>query len=148
MAKLKLYLDNCTFNRPFDNQDYLTISLETQAKLLIQDRIKEKTYNLVWSYMSDIENEDNIEIERIESIAQWKLMASEIINKSNNTIIENIIKLQKIGIHKKDAVHLACAIYAKCHYFITTDRKLLNKNINEIEIINPTDFARKEENYE
>jgi hypothetical protein len=35
MNKLKLYLDNCCFNRPFDNQSQLKIYLETQAKLAI-----------------------------------------------------------------------------------------------------------------
>ena len=143
-----IYLDNCCFNRPFDNQDYLTISIETQAKLLIQDKNKNQVYYLVWSYMSDIENEDNIEIERIESIAKWKSIATEIIKDDNDSIIENIMKLQKLGIHAKDSVHLSCAIYANCDYFITTDRKLLNKKIEEIEIISPTDFIEKEENYE
>ena len=98
--------------------------------------------------MLDIENDDNVETERVHSIGKWKFIATEIVRESNEIITENIIKLEKIGIHSKDSVHLACAIYTGCDYFITTDRKLLNKNIKEIEIINPIDFARKEENYE
>jgi predicted nucleic acid-binding protein len=148
MNKLRLYLDNCSFNRPFDNQEYLTINIETQAKLMIQEKIKNNAHILVWSYMLDIENDDNIEIERIESIGKWKTIATDIIKESNNIIVENIIKLLKIGIHEKDAVHLACAIYANCDYFITTDRKLLNKEVEGIKIINPIEFVKKEENYE
>ena len=30
---LKVYLDNCCYNRPYDDQSQLRISLETQAKL-------------------------------------------------------------------------------------------------------------------
>jgi len=33
--KYRLYLDNCCFNRPFDNQKQLKIKLETEAKLFI-----------------------------------------------------------------------------------------------------------------
>ena len=39
---MKVYLDNCCFNRPYDNQDHLSIKLETEAKLRIQEMIKEK----------------------------------------------------------------------------------------------------------
>jgi len=34
--KLKLYLDNCCLNRPFDDQIQQRIYLETEAKLFIQ----------------------------------------------------------------------------------------------------------------
>jgi len=33
---LKVYLDNCCFNRPFDNQNQVRIRIETEAKLFIQ----------------------------------------------------------------------------------------------------------------
>ncbi|GHU47637.1 hypothetical protein FACS1894120_5790 [Clostridia bacterium] len=39
--KLLVYLDNCCYNRPFDNQEQRSVQLETQAKLWIQDLIKE-----------------------------------------------------------------------------------------------------------
>ena len=48
---LKLYLDNCCYNRPFDNQSQIKIHLETQAKLYIQAKIKDGIYSLVWSYI-------------------------------------------------------------------------------------------------
>lgn len=42
---MKVYLDNCCFNRPYDDQSYLKISLESQAKLKIQNMIKNKLLN-------------------------------------------------------------------------------------------------------
>ncbi len=36
---LKIYLDNCVFNRPFDDQSQIKIKLETEAKLYILDFI-------------------------------------------------------------------------------------------------------------
>ena len=37
---MRVYLDNCCYNRPYDDQTSTTISLETQAKLKIQELIK------------------------------------------------------------------------------------------------------------
>ena len=34
---MKIYLDNCCFNRPYDDQTQIRISLETQAKLYVQE---------------------------------------------------------------------------------------------------------------
>lgn len=44
---MKIYLDNCCFNRPYDDQTQIRISLETQAKLYIQDLVKKKKLGVV-----------------------------------------------------------------------------------------------------
>ena len=49
------------------------------------------------------------------------------------------------GIKTNDALHIACAIKTNCDYFITTDRKLTNKNVSGIKIINPIGFVRETE---
>jgi len=51
METPKIYLDNCSLNRPFDNQAQMKIRLETEAKLYIQANIREGKYSLVWSFM-------------------------------------------------------------------------------------------------
>ena len=56
---MKIYLDNCCYNRPYDDQNYLPISLETQAKLLVQLLIKEKHLELASSFILDYENSCN-----------------------------------------------------------------------------------------
>jgi uncharacterized protein (DUF433 family) len=38
-STMVIYLDNCCFNRPYDDQSHSTIFLETQAKLGIQENI-------------------------------------------------------------------------------------------------------------
>ena len=37
---MRVYLDNCAYNRPYDDQSQVKIELETQAKLKIQRMIK------------------------------------------------------------------------------------------------------------
>ena len=57
--KLRIYLDNCCFNRPYDDQSQLRISLETQAKLYIQGLIISDQFELTSSYMLDYECSKN-----------------------------------------------------------------------------------------
>ena len=71
MTKIRVYLDNCTYNRPFDDQSQIRISLETQAKLYIQRLIMNKKFDLVCSYMSVYENSENPNSEHRISIQRF-----------------------------------------------------------------------------
>ncbi len=59
VGKVLVYLDNCCFNRPYDDQSQVWINLETQAKLYIQKLIVDKKIEFVYSYMSRYENSQN-----------------------------------------------------------------------------------------
>lgn len=52
-------MDNCCYNRPYDDQSQMRIYLETQAKLHIQDMIRREKIELVTSYILDFENSNN-----------------------------------------------------------------------------------------
>jgi hypothetical protein len=51
----------------------------------------------------------------------------------------------KQNIKVKDSIHIACAIEAECKYYITTDDRLLNKNIDNIIITDPINFIKRVE---
>jgi hypothetical protein len=72
---LRIYLDLCTFSRPFDNQNQLKIRLETEAKLFIQQGIINGSYELVWSYILEYENNQNKFDDRRNAIYDWKNIA-------------------------------------------------------------------------
>ena len=140
--KYRIYLDNCCFNRPYDDQSHLTIYLESEAKLFVQKEILLGKFDLVWSYILDYENSVNPYDDRKTAIAGWRNAAvadvgvtSEIVSSANHIVLK--------GVKRKDALHLACAITTGCQYFLTTDKKLLNKFFDEIIVINPLDFVRK-----
>jgi len=65
--------------------------------------------------------------------------------EENDILLEIARKLEKIGLKKIDALHVACAIYAKCDYFITTDKGILkrSKDISEIFITDHINFIRE-----
>jgi len=140
--KYKVYLDNCCFNRPYDDQIQPLIRLETEAKLLIQRGIIDGKIDLVWSFILHYENNDNPYIDRKHQILLWETQAKDII-VFENSILSKANHLMSLNIKEKDALHLSCAVQANADFFITTDKKLLNKNVDEIAIINPIEFLRR-----
>ncbi|MDR1113774.1 MAG: PIN domain-containing protein [Candidatus Margulisbacteria bacterium] len=141
---MKIYLDICCYNRPFDDQSQMKIQLETIAKLHIQSAVRQNIYELVWSYMLDYENSNNPYEEKQNAIQVWKHIAEHYC-KSSPSILQAGKNIEKLGIMSKDALHIACALHSKCNYFITTDLKLLKKKIDGIKLINPVDFVREVE---
>ena len=93
----------------------------------------QKKLKLVCSFISRYENNENPNISNRDSIAQFFVFTSEYVGNENMNDIRIIAAgLMDKGIKMKDAAHLACAIKAKCDYFITTDDKLIKKNIGDI----------------
>ena len=145
MSKLnhstKIYLDNCCYNRPFDQQDNLRVHLESLAKLELQSRIRDGEIQMVWSYILDYEVSKIPFQDRREAIEPWYGLASQVVTTGSDTILESAHILQnKYGFKKYDALHVACAISAGCDYFVTTDDKLLKSHVTEISIVNPIDL--------
>jgi predicted nucleic acid-binding protein len=138
---LKVYLDNCVFNRPFDDQSQIRIKLETEAKFYIQTLIKQHQLVLVWSYIIDLENAYNPFIERRNAIESWQTLAQVDISETEN-VLSTAHWVQTFGLKSKDALHIACAIEAAADYFITTDDLLIKKAgaLDKIRVVNPLDF--------
>lgn len=138
---MRVYLDNCCYNRPFDLPDEVQIKLETDAKIYIQELIQTKHLELAWSFILDYENEQNPHNDRRTFTNRFKPMASIIVPPTPETL-ETALKLGRYNIKSKDAMHLACAEFARYDYFITTDYFVLKKRslIKQIVILNPLEF--------
>jgi len=138
---MKIYLDNCCFNRPYDDQGSLRVRLETEVKLDIQNRIREGEFELIWSYILTFENAQNPHEERRAEIRLWNGLAKAEILETPQ-ILEKMRDLESKGLKSLDALHISCAIAGRCAYFITVDKGILNKldRIQGIKVINPIDF--------
>lgn len=141
---MKIYLDNCCYNRPFDDQKQLRIRLETEAKLRIQEDIRFGSHQLVWSYMLDYENSRNRFRERRVQIADWRAY-SEVNIDEDEEVIDTATRLSQHGIKKMDSLHIACAITAAVDYFLTTDDEILKRamHIQAIRITDPIGFIKE-----
>ena len=138
----RIYFDNCCYNRPFDDQSQIKIWLETDAKLHIQKFVKEQKLELVWSFILDYENSLNPFADRRERIQAWRHLAVHYCGFSVPMIEKTKVLLQ-LGLKQADASHVACAILSQADYFITTDNRVLNKTISEIQVVNPMTFIEK-----
>ncbi len=98
---------------------------------------------LTTSLILEFENYDNPHKIRQQAISDFFKYSSEYVGK-NTEVVSLAAELKRNGIATKDSAHLACAIYAKCDYFITTDDKLLKYRDSRIEIIDPVNFTRLE----
>ena len=141
MSILKVYLDNCCYNRPYDDQQQLKIELETKAKLFIQNLAVEKKIHFVWSYILDYENSQNSHYQKSSAIEKWQDIAIEDVDETPK-IIEISKLIQQIGIKNADSLHIACAIFSGCDYFITVDKRVLKYKDERISILDPVAFIR------
>jgi predicted nucleic acid-binding protein len=144
---MRIYLDNCCFNRPYDDQSFLVIRLETEAKLYVQELIREGEFELLWSFVLDYENSASPFTELRNRIAEWRHLALADCELSDE-IADKARELMELGLKQMDASHIACAIYLEADYFLTTDKKILNKPIMGIKVMNPIDFVRRYTNAE
>ena len=138
---MKIYLDNCCYNRPFDDQTSERVHLESLAKLYIQRRIWDGAFDLVWSYVLDFEAGQNPFAERRKAIMLWRDIASENVRRETEAILELAEDLQSGGVKSYDALHIACAAEADCDCFITVDRRLLRIADPPVRIVDPISFV-------
>lgn len=141
---LKLYLDNCCYNRPFDDQTQERIHLESEAILTIFQRGQEGIYKIVGSSILELEMErmkDVVKKQRVKDlykVAVIHVYYTEEIKKRS----QEIMKLSKIRTF--DSLHLAAAEEVKADVMLTTDDKLermAEKLELKVRVMNPLKFA-------
>ena len=107
--------------------------------MFIQNKMLIGEYDFVWSYILEFENNKNPYFDKRRTIAEWKHLATTYCVASEQIVVY-AESLHKLGIKAKDALHISCAIYTRCDYFITIDKKLLNTPLKDIIIVNPINF--------
>lgn len=142
--KTRIYLDNCCFNRPFDDSVNLIVQLEAEAKTHVQKEIRSGNIELAWSFILDYENAANPYEDRRRAINPWKYLAVVDIG-AEKEVYNRAVAIRKRGIREMDALHIACAIQACCRYFLTTDKKVLRKQVDGITLINPLNYIQEVE---
>ena len=143
--KKRVYLDNCCYNRPYDDQTQIRIYLETEAKLYIQDIIKNGGLDLVTSYILEYENGKNRFSHKRQAINDFiNMNESYYVGEERDGEAKKIAKdIIETGVKNMDALHVACAIIAESDYFITTDDRLLKYQTKDIQIVTPEEFIRR-----
>ena len=141
---MRVYLDNCCYNRPFDDQAQLKVRLETEAKLFIQGLMRSGAVEYVWSDMLANEVEESKFWERKLRIVPWAVGASAYVVTTPE--IEKLAEVfLGVGVKASDAIHLASAKHAECDWFLTVDGGILKKvsRIENMRVANPLEFIQE-----
>lgn len=141
---MRIYLDSCCYNRPYDDQTQMRVSLEAQAKLHVQALVKEGKLELASSYTMVFENSRNpFEFKRKAISKFLEDNTSVYIDETCACEVTALAReIMKTGVKSADAHHAASAIIAKCDYLLTTDDRLLKYKTDKIQIIDPIEFIR------
>jgi predicted nucleic acid-binding protein len=145
---LRVYLDNCCYNRPFDLPSSPAVIFESSAKMLIQTLILNEKVELVSSFVLHEEMLANSNADTRRLISDFLANAKAYVAKDKIDLVRNLAsQIMLTGIKYMDASHVACSIIAGSDYFITTDKRLLKYNSDKVSIINPVDFIHIWEEY-
>lgn len=132
---MKIYLDACCLNRPFDDQDQHRIRLESEAILIIIDTIYRDKWEWIGSETLIVELENTPDIDKRNHLKELASNIHTIVNL-NDREMSRAEELQRLGFKAYDAMHIACSETANVDIFLTTDDKLLKMANRERERLN------------
>jgi predicted nucleic acid-binding protein len=144
---MKIYLDNCVLNRPFDDLSQERIRLEAEAVILILSRLERKEWTWLGSQVLEIEIERTPNPARrshLQRVAEHIGQSIQIGKKEE----QRARALAEMGFISFDAVHLACAESGRADVFLTTDDHLLRlakryaKQL-QVKVENPLDWIKE-----
>ena len=141
---MKIYLDNCCYNRPFDDQTQERIHLESEAILAILQQGQSGKYKIVGSDVLELEMERMHDIVKKQHVKDlYKVSDIRIFyTKEIKERSEEIMNQSKIKTF--DSLHIAMAEAAKADVMLTTDDKLermAQKLELKVRVMNPLKFA-------
>jgi predicted nucleic acid-binding protein len=147
MQKTLLYLDVCALRRPFDDQSFLRIRIETEAVNLILSKIQEGRFKLAVSPVHFAEIRaipDTMERLKLLSIIERYGFLLDIDKMKARKRADELVSL---GFGPADAAHVAFAESGNAS-FITCDDNLLKKCAKYAKAIwcgNPVRFCTEED---
>ena len=144
---MKIYLDTCCLNRPFDDQRQPRIRLESEAVTLVLEKIHQREWEWIGSDILLYEIEQNTDEERKERLLLLAEAASQTI-EITDMILERADTLESLGFDEFDAIHLASAESMNVDIFLTTDDNLQkaanrNKNLLSFTVSNPVKWLEE-----
>src|SRR3990172_3402906 len=117
---MKIYLDACCLNRPFDDQRQPRVRFEAEAISLILQKLHQHEWEWVGSEVLVYALDQTVDIERRERLLLLAAQSHHMV-EINEEILKRAEKLEASGFDSYDAIHLASAEQAKVDVFLTTD---------------------------
>lgn len=142
-SKLKLYLDSCALQRPFDDASQLRVRIEADAVTELIAAFERGDVLLVGSDVLNYEIAQIPDSNRREPVERLLRLCSSFVALTNE-IEARAAGFEKYGIKAFDAYHLASAIAVNAEYFCTTDdrfrRKALEQQTGLTRVVSPLEL--------
>jgi len=138
---MKIYLDVCCLNRPFDDQTQDRIHLEAEAILSILNHSQTAGWSVIGS--------DAIDYEISKMPDNDKRLMVQILSTMHDAHVKvdagverRAVELKRAGLKPMDALQVACAEKGKAEILLTTDDNLLSKALKnqrtlKVKVVNP-----------
>jgi len=144
---MKIYLDACCLNRPFDDQRQARVRLEAEAISLILQKLHQREWEWIGSDVLVYELGQTEDVERKERLLLLAGQSHQVVAMTEK-ILTQAEKLVTSGFDSYDAIHLASAENAKVDVFLTTDdnmQKIANRNkkMFSFVVVNPVTWLEE-----
>jgi hypothetical protein len=124
--RLRLYLDTCCLNRPFDDQLQPRVRLEAEAVLLVMAEFQKRTWEWVASDVVWREVAGMPDRERFRRVMAFRIHVAHHV-AVGPAILDRADEIEAMGFGGMDALHVACAEAGQVRVFLSTDDKLLRR---------------------
>jgi hypothetical protein len=143
----KIYLDACCLNRPFDDQSYDRVRIETEAVVIILGWVSSGRIKLAGSEILKYEINKTPDVTRKQKVLSLLKLCSTMI-AADEKIRMRAKELAAFGFSGLDAYHIASAEKGRVDCFLTTDDAILKlgkrcKDKIGMRIIDPINYVQE-----
>ena len=140
---MRIYLDNCCYNRILDDRSNSKIYYERNSIMIILELAEKSAIKIIGSEMLIKEIDDTKDVYKKSVLEMLYSLCSEEIIVDKTILNRAEIIRHSSNIKYKDSIHLACAEAANADVLLTTDIKFMN-NSNRIKtytkVMNPNQY--------
>ena len=140
---MRIYLDNCCYNRILDDRSNSKIYYERNSIMIILELAEKSAIIIIGSEMLIKEIDDTKDAYKKSVLEMLYSLCSEEIIVDKTILNRAEIIRHSSNIKYKDSIHLACAEAANADVLLTTDIKFMN-NSNRIKtytkVMNPNQY--------
>ena len=138
-----IYLDNCSLQRPHDDQSQVRVQLEAQAILAVITLFEQGKVELLSSESLYYEAERTPKPRRRQSMLNLLAEIPHYV-ETTDSVVHNAEQYTATGLKPLDALHLATAVEAGADYFCSCDDRLLKKakrlETGPVEVVSPLEL--------
>ena len=145
---MRIYMDTCCLNRPFDDQSIDRNRLESEAVLVVVKRIESGAWVFISSDAILAELEGMRDRDRKSRVEKLLSLSNEHV-AAGPAEQRRWSELASLGFGELDALHIACAEAARCDVLLTTDDPMIQKSKRfaervKIRVANPLDWVQEQ----